>query len=91
MDCVVTPLKTLMGFSVHLNVQVKFYNLPNLISIIFFLLNIVLKRNTQFFHIIPLVVKTILYYYHLPELFILFVLNKIWRKITVVSEKSFFC
>ena len=30
MDCVVTPLKTLMGFSVHLNVQLKFYNLPNL-------------------------------------------------------------
>ena len=29
MDCVVTPLKTLMGFSVHLNVQLKFYNLPN--------------------------------------------------------------
>ncbi len=29
MDCVVTPLKTLMGFSVHLNVQFKFYNLPN--------------------------------------------------------------
>ncbi|AYJ41604.1 gp58-like family protein [Lactiplantibacillus pentosus] len=28
MDCVVTPLKTLMGFSVHLNVQLKFYNLP---------------------------------------------------------------
>ena len=28
---------------------------------------------------------------HQPELFILFVLNKIWRKITVVSEKSFFC
>ncbi|OOV23577.1 hypothetical protein LG101_09150 [Levilactobacillus brevis] len=28
MDCVVTPLKTLMGFSVHLNVQFKFYNLP---------------------------------------------------------------
>ncbi|AWD61864.1 hypothetical protein LWHH1689_0514 [Limosilactobacillus reuteri] len=26
----VTPLKTLMGFSVHLNVQLKFYNLPNL-------------------------------------------------------------
>ncbi|WP_405076162.1 CAT RNA binding domain-containing protein [Ligilactobacillus acidipiscis] len=26
-----------------------------------------------------------------PELFILFVLNKIWRKITLVSEKSFFC
>ncbi|WP_215509466.1 mucin-binding protein [Limosilactobacillus fermentum] len=25
----VTPLKTLMGFSVHLNVQLKFYNLPN--------------------------------------------------------------
>ena len=25
MDCVVTPLKTLMGFSVHLNVQLKFY------------------------------------------------------------------
>jgi hypothetical protein len=25
---VVTPLKTLMGFSVHLNVQLKFYNLP---------------------------------------------------------------
>ena len=24
----VTPLKTLMGFSVHLNVQLKFYNLP---------------------------------------------------------------
>ncbi|WP_436673660.1 hypothetical protein, partial [Lactiplantibacillus plantarum] len=23
------PLKTLMGFSVHLNVQLKFYNLPN--------------------------------------------------------------
>lgn len=28
MDCVVTPLKTLMGFSVYLNVQLKFYNLP---------------------------------------------------------------
>ena len=28
MDCTVTPLKTLMGFSVHLNVQLKFYNLP---------------------------------------------------------------
>ena len=28
MDCVVTPLKTLMDFSVHLNVQLKFYNLP---------------------------------------------------------------
>ena len=26
----VTPLKTLMGFSVHLNVQLKFYNLPHL-------------------------------------------------------------
>ncbi|WND29772.1 alpha/beta hydrolase [Lactiplantibacillus plantarum] len=26
----VTPLKTLMGFSVHLNVQLKFYNLPNI-------------------------------------------------------------
>jgi len=25
---VVTPLKTLMGFSVYLNVQLKFYNLP---------------------------------------------------------------
>ena len=23
-----SPLKTLMGFSVHLNVQLKFYNLP---------------------------------------------------------------
>ncbi|QAR22248.1 hypothetical protein EQG50_07085 [Limosilactobacillus fermentum] len=31
MDCVVTPLKTLMGFSVYLNVQLKFYNLPNTI------------------------------------------------------------
>ena len=29
MDCVVTPLKTLMFFSVHLNVQLKFYNLPS--------------------------------------------------------------
>ncbi len=29
MDCTVTPLKTLMGFSVHLNVQLKFYNLPS--------------------------------------------------------------
>ncbi len=29
MDCVVTPLKTLMGFSVYLNVQLKFYNLPH--------------------------------------------------------------
>ena len=28
MDCVVTQLKTLMGFSVYLNVQLKFYNLP---------------------------------------------------------------
>ena len=28
MDCLVTPLKTLMGFSVYLNVQLKFYNLP---------------------------------------------------------------
>ncbi|MCT3430074.1 hypothetical protein EFQ32_04465, partial [Limosilactobacillus fermentum] len=27
-DCLVTPLKTLMGFSVYLNVQLKFYNLP---------------------------------------------------------------
>ncbi|TFZ15282.1 hypothetical protein E2P75_08765, partial [Limosilactobacillus fermentum] len=27
-NVVVTPLKTLMGFSVHLNVQLKFYNLP---------------------------------------------------------------
>ena len=35
MDCVVTPLKTLMGFSVHLNVQLKFYNLPNKIVIDF--------------------------------------------------------
>ena len=26
----VTPLKTLMGFSVHLNVQLKFYNLPTI-------------------------------------------------------------
>ncbi len=33
MDCVVTPLKTLMGFSVHLNVQLKFYNLPYLKSV----------------------------------------------------------
>ena len=32
MDCVVTPLKTLMGFSVHLNVQFKFYNLPKVKS-----------------------------------------------------------
>lgn len=30
MDCVVTPLKTLIGFSIHLNVQLKFYNLPNI-------------------------------------------------------------
>ncbi|WP_324286756.1 hypothetical protein UHT29_04390 [Lactiplantibacillus plantarum] len=28
----VTPLKTLMGFSVHLNVQLKFYNLPNTLT-----------------------------------------------------------
>ncbi|NMV58880.1 hypothetical protein FOL87_10495, partial [Lactobacillus reuteri] len=34
-DCVVTPLKTLMGFSVHLNVQLKFYNLPLLKRLIF--------------------------------------------------------
>ena len=33
MDCVVTPLKTLMGFYVHLNVQLKFYNLPYLKSV----------------------------------------------------------
>ncbi|AYF25672.1 hypothetical protein AOZ08_014605 [Lactiplantibacillus plantarum] len=33
MDCVVTPLKTLMGFSVHLNVQLKFYNLPIVLTI----------------------------------------------------------
>ena len=33
MDCVVTPLKTLMGFSVHLNVQLKYYNLPYLKSV----------------------------------------------------------
>ncbi|MBE4710602.1 UNVERIFIED_CONTAM: hypothetical protein DV033_09690 [Limosilactobacillus fermentum] len=33
MDCVVTPLKTLMGFSVHLNVQLKFYNLPYIKSL----------------------------------------------------------
>ena len=30
----VTPLKTLMGFSVHLNVQLKFYNLPLLYLLI---------------------------------------------------------
>ncbi len=36
MDCVVTPLKTLMGFSVHLNVQLKFYNLPFLIELSIF-------------------------------------------------------
>ncbi len=35
MDCVVTPLKTLMGFSVHLNVQLKFYNLPNIKNLIY--------------------------------------------------------
>ncbi|MDM8267290.1 hypothetical protein QUW44_09180, partial [Limosilactobacillus pontis] len=29
---VVTPLKTLMGFSVHLNVQLKFYNLPKFVN-----------------------------------------------------------
>ena len=31
----VTPLKTLMGFSVHLNVQLKLYNLPyiNIINV----------------------------------------------------------
>jgi len=29
---VVTPLKTLMGFSVYLNVQLKFYNLPKIIT-----------------------------------------------------------
>lgn len=33
MDCVVTLLKALMGFSVHLNVQLKFYNLPYLKSV----------------------------------------------------------
>ncbi|NMV52174.1 hypothetical protein FOL85_08970 [Lactobacillus reuteri] len=46
----VTPLKTLMGFSVHLNVQLKFYNLPFSLKIIswriffkvFLLLNICL-------------------------------------------------
>ena len=32
MDCVVTPVKTLMVFSVHLNVQLKFYNLPNTLT-----------------------------------------------------------
>ncbi|MCB4358014.1 DUF3923 family protein [Levilactobacillus brevis] len=31
----VTPLKTLMGFSVHLNVQFKFYNLPFVLLLIF--------------------------------------------------------
>ena len=31
-----TPLKTFMGFSVHLNVQLKFYNLPNQKIILFF-------------------------------------------------------
>ena len=39
MDCVVTPLKTLMGFSVHLNVQLKFYNLPYLLRLLFKSLN----------------------------------------------------
>ncbi|MCT4451221.1 hypothetical protein EFS33_12855 [Lactiplantibacillus plantarum] len=34
MDCVVTPLKTLMGFSVHLNVQLKFYNLPYVYNVV---------------------------------------------------------
>ncbi|OCW65950.1 GbpC/Spa domain-containing protein [Limosilactobacillus reuteri] len=38
----VTPLKTLMGFSVHLNVQLKFYNLP---TIKFWLLT--QKRNNE--------------------------------------------
>ncbi|WP_187330259.1 carboxypeptidase-like regulatory domain-containing protein, partial [Lactiplantibacillus plantarum] len=36
---VVTPLKTLMGFSVHLNVQLKFYNLPFLIAIVLFIVS----------------------------------------------------
>ena len=39
MDCVVTPLKTLMGFSVYLNVQLKFYNLPEVKDAIFILLD----------------------------------------------------
>lgn len=50
MDCVVTPLKTLMGFSVHLNVQLKFYNLPFLLVAAFNLvcrLNIVLEGITN--------------------------------------------
>ena len=38
----VTPLKTLMGFSVHLNVQLKFYNLPNLKHNDFWLKSIVI-------------------------------------------------
>ncbi len=46
MDCVVTPLKTLMGFSVHLNVQLKFYNLPYF-RISLFDLAIVAPRTTS--------------------------------------------
>lgn len=45
MDCVVTPLKTLMGFSVHLNVQLKFYNLPIIKDIQLILANMEVKHK----------------------------------------------
>ncbi|MCT3278105.1 hypothetical protein EFP05_13300 [Lactiplantibacillus pentosus] len=47
MDCVVTPLKTLMGFSVHLNVQLKFYNLPNRNIVNLFILKIYRKNLSK--------------------------------------------
>ena len=42
----VTPLKTLMGFSVHLNVQLKFYNLP--FKKIYYDLLLVVHQSTKF-------------------------------------------
>ena len=47
MDCVVTPLKTLMGFSVHLNVQLK---------ITFYFLKWQLLRLLYAFSLIPLAI-----------------------------------
>ncbi|TFZ14919.1 hypothetical protein E2P75_10460 [Limosilactobacillus fermentum] len=42
----VTPLKTFMVFSVHLNVQLKFYNLP--FKKIYYDLLLVVHQSTKF-------------------------------------------
>ena len=53
----VTPLKTFMGFSVHLNVQLKFYNLP--FKKIYYDLLLVGHQSTKFLQSFTKNVQTI--------------------------------